>query len=174
LLGADALCVLAVLAAHLSSGALLGLMLLGATLSWLDIHHTVLVVTGAERILVGPENSKRNRVGLEVDNQSITLELALVVGIHLDARGLAVRVQGNNAAPAGELFEEFINRDIQRQVGDVDSGVLGRLLLLGLLVLTFELDCKRELAQNPDLPWHSWAGSCASATWERRPQQRQY
>ncbi len=81
-----------------------------------------------------------DRLGSEIHHERVTLELALVVFVHLDARFPRVDLLGDDSA-FGKDALDFFQVGVERDRGDVDGrvdsrflGLLGRLLLFRRLV----------------------------------------
>lgn len=65
-------------------------------------------------------------LGLEEDDEGVALQVALVVGVQLDARAAAVDLLGDDAALAREDVVHLVDGGVERQAGDVDGRVLAR------------------------------------------------
>jgi hypothetical protein len=88
----------------------------------------LLLLLDPEEVVIHHLDSKPNGILLEVDDEGITVELSLVVGVHLDAF-VAIGTLVNYAVLGEDLFDlDLVG--IARQVRNIDSTVL---LDLGLL-----------------------------------------
>lgn len=86
--------------------------------------------TRTEPVVIHHTNGQLNRLLLEVDDQCLTVKLALVVGVHFDSlRTINSLV---NYTILAELIVELRETCIEWKIGDVHSAVL---LYLGLLAV---------------------------------------
>lgn len=75
-----------------------------------------------------------NALGPEVDDERVTLELAGIVGVELDARVARIDFLADDAT-AGEDAVDFLYVDVEGQGRDVDGSVFALGLVFGGLLL---------------------------------------
>lgn len=67
-------------------------------------------------------NRQVHTFGAEVKNEGIAFEVFMLVGVKLDAWLPLVNLFGNDSTPRKDVMD-FLDRDIQREGGDIDGGV---------------------------------------------------
>jgi hypothetical protein len=97
----------------------------------LNRHFAVGEIAEPELVIVHQRDSQVYGFLLEIHNESIAVETAVVICVHLDSR-FTIHAQVDYAV----LFEyvgDFLGSGVTRNVGDVDCTVLRYLLLYLLL-----------------------------------------
>lgn len=104
-------------------------MLLVREVCLFDTDHALRLVLDAEEVVIHHPDGQAYGLLLEVHDQAVAVEVALVILVHLDALVTVCALVDN--AELLELILYLVFISIARQVGDVDSPVF---LNLGLLV----------------------------------------
>ena len=74
--------------------------------------------------VVEQHNGHIDRLGLEKDDESVALEVALGIRVQLDTRAAAVDLFGDDAAFSGEELGYLVDRRVGWEASDVDGSVL--------------------------------------------------
>lgn len=111
------------------------MVLLVGWISLLDSDVALVRLVHTEGVTIQELDGGENRLPLEVDDQSIAVEVTLFVGVHLDT--LFAVCASVNDAPLGEDLIEVVLVGVTGDVGDPDGAVLlNDLGLLGNLCAT--------------------------------------